>query len=128
MASAISMPTFSWASSVEAPRWGVKDHLGAAEEFVTGHGRLDLEDVKGGASDLAGLDPLEEGGSSMRPPRAQFDDADAGFISAIRAALMRWVVSGVFGMCRVMKSAWATASSTVSQSSTRMVLALLAAR
>ena len=56
-----------------------EDHLGTAEEFVIGRGRLDFENVEGRSGDLARLEPLEEGGFVDQSAARAVDDAHAGF-------------------------------------------------
>ena len=103
---AASTATETWASSVEAPRWGVTTTWRMADQRVIRGRRLGIEDVDGGARDLAALRGLPaSAASSIRPPRAQLMIRTVGFIMAISRAPTRLRVSAVSGVCSVMKVA-----------------------
>ena len=58
--SAMVTPALSWASTVDAPRWGADDDRGQFEERRLG-GRLLGEDVEAGALDLSVADGVGQG-------------------------------------------------------------------
>ncbi len=77
MACAISMPTLSCASAVEAPRCGVSTTFGRSRNGKSGGRRLLLVNVQRGAAHLAALQRLEQRRFVHQPAARAIDDAHA---------------------------------------------------
>ena len=102
--SATWIATFSWASVVEAPRWGV-----TTTPSMPNRG-LSVAGSRGNTSMAAPATwPLSRAAfrssSTIRPPRAQLMMRTPLFIPAMAPASMMLRVASVRGACRLMKSA-----------------------
>ena len=103
-----SMETFSWASLVEAPRWGVATTLGCAIR------RLAEESASGGSEvntsmPAPAMVPASKAStrasSSIMPPLATFKMRAVGFIVASSAREIMPLVEAIRGVWSVRKSA-----------------------
>ena len=125
---AISMPTLSCASAVDAPKWGVRIRLGAVRNGESaGNGSVSKTSSAAAATHRSS-NALMSAASSIRPPRAQFTMRTPRFVFCKRAALRICRVSGVSGVCNEMKSACVSKSSSSSTSSTCKLRARVAER
>ena len=96
------MATFSWASSVEAPRWGVRISRSFTLRSGESAARGSLENTSRAAPAITPCSTASaRAASSTMPPRAQFTSRAVGFMVRRSAAFTRFSVSGVRGRCRV---------------------------
>lgn len=111
-ASAISTPTSSCASTVDAPRWGVHTTSGRWVRGWSAGGGSFSKTSSAAAATMPASSARTRAPSSITPPRATLTTRAPRFILANRASLNRPFVSGVIGMCSEKKSAVASASSS----------------
>ena len=115
---AISIPTLSCASAVDAPRCGVRTILGAPRKGESaGSGSISKTSSAAPATRRS-RNACASTASSTRPPRAQLMMRTPRFVFLSRAASRMWRVSAVSGVCSEMKSALVSKSSSSSTSST----------
>jgi hypothetical protein len=104
---AMSLATFTCASSVLAPKWGVHETLGWAKSFlVLSPGGSFSYTSKAAPPTWPASRASSRSISWTIPPRAQLIMCTPFFICCKLSRLIRFLVSGVRGVWRVMKSAW----------------------
>ena len=101
--SATCSATFSCASVVEAPRWGVATTCSMPNSTLSFAGSL-ANTSRAAPATWPLSSPAFRSASTTRAPRAQFTMRTPGFILAMLAALMIPRVASVAGACRLMKS------------------------
>ena len=125
---AISMPTLSCASAVDAPRCGVRIKFGVERSAESlGSGSFS-KTSSAAAATCRSCNAFANAVSSINPPRAQLMMRTPRFVFCKRAASRRCRVSGVSGVCTLIKSAPARRSSSSSRSSTCNARARVAER
>ncbi len=110
---ATETPAFSCASSVDAPRCGVSTMLSRPSRGEPVGGSL-TNTSRPAPPMRPDVRAAKSASSSMMPPRLAFTMRRLGFAIANWSVLMSPVVSGVFGMWMVMKSAAFISSSRLS--------------
>ena len=115
--SAVTTPARSWASAVEAPRWGVTTTSSRAKIGCSVKGS-EGKTSSAAPPSLPDSRPASSASRSTSSPRAQLTRRAPSFIAAIVSASIRPIVSGVFGTCRVTRSERPSTSSTLSSPST----------
>ena len=125
---AISIPTLSCASAVDAPRCGVRTRLGAPRNGeLVGSGSTSKTSSAADAT-CPSCNAFTSAGSSIKPPRAQLMMRTPRLVFCNRAASRMCHVSAVSGVCSEMKSAFISKSSSSSTSSTCRLRARVAER
>ena len=99
---ATSMPTFSCASAVLAPRCGVRTMFGSERSGKSAGGGSTSYTSSAAAATWRLFSASYSAFSSMSPPRAQLMIRTPFFVFASRSALSMFFVSSVSGMCIVM--------------------------
>ena len=125
---AISMPTLSCASAVDAPRCGVSTRLGALRNGESAGSGSVSKTSSAAPATCPSCNALSSAASSIKPPRAQLMMRTPRFVFCSRASSRMWRVSAVSGVCSEMKSALASKSSSSSTSSTCRLRARVAER
>ena len=108
---ATETPAFSWASSVEAPRWGVTTTDSNSKSGDSVVGSLAKTSRPAPATRPSRIASASASSSTM-PPRAALTMRTVGLTFLSASSPMRPTVSGVFGRCTVMKSDSASSSSS----------------
>ena len=111
--SAVTTPARSWASAVEAPRCGVTTTSARAKIGCSVKGS-EGKTSSAAPPSLPDSRPASRASRSTSSPRAQLTTRAPSFIAAIVSALIIPIVSGVFGVCRVTRSARPSTSSMLS--------------
>mmetsp|Transcript_4926 Transcript_4926/g.14757 ORF Transcript_4926/g.14757 Transcript_4926/m.14757 type:complete len:220 (-) Transcript_4926:777-1436(-) len=122
-ASATSTATPSWASTVDAPKWGVSTTFGLPIKGLSAGGGSTAKTSRAAPAISLLSKASAKALSSITPPLATLITTALGFMFLKTSALNILSVEGVRGMCREKKSPLATASSK-STSSTPRALAL----
>mmetsp|Transcript_15202 Transcript_15202/g.45841 ORF Transcript_15202/g.45841 Transcript_15202/m.45841 type:complete len:404 (-) Transcript_15202:444-1655(-) len=107
-----STDTSSWASAVEAPRWGVHTTSGRPTSGWSAGGGSTANTSRAAAATWPASRARASAWSSMTPPRATFTMRAPFLILANTSSPNRFLVVGVRGMCREWKSALARHSSS----------------
>ena len=115
---AISIPTLSCASAVDAPRCGVRTRFCALRNGESGGSGSISKTSSAAPATCPSCNALASASSSTKPPRAQLMMRTPRFAFCKRAPSRTWCVSAVSGVCSEMKSALVSKSSRSSTSST----------
>ena len=108
---ATAMPAFSWASSVDAPRCGVTTTDSCSKSGDSVVGSVAKTSMPAPATRPSAMARARAASSTM-PPRAALTMRTDGLTFDSASSPMRPMVSGVFGRWIVMKSDWASSSSS----------------